>query len=90
MHWEGGRLRGTGQGQGYNTHRQKLSLGECMVGREAGGGRSDLWSDMFFQVRVQWKEHWCWSQETLPLVSIWPCADYVVNLSGLVFACIRC
>lgn len=42
MHWEGGRLRGTGQGQGYNTHRQKLSLGECMVGREAGGGRSDL------------------------------------------------
>lgn len=40
MHWEGGGLRGTGQGQGYSTHRQKLSLGESMVGREAGGGRS--------------------------------------------------
>lgn len=68
--WEGERLRGTGQGQGYNTHRQKLSLGECLMGREAGGGRSLISGQTCSSwVRVHWKEHWSWSQETLLLVS---------------------
>lgn len=66
-----GKAEGAGvRVKGYNTHRQKLSLGECLWGGRAGGGKS-LTSGQTCSsgVWVQWKEHWSWSQETLLLVS---------------------